>query len=204
MVTDEDAEMAGTPALEVRLRPMRADARRNRAKLLEIAKESFATEGLSVPVDEIARRAGLGAGTMHRHFPTKESLLEAIVVSHVELLVDEAQALNDAAEPGEAFFGFCFGMVERGTANRALAEVLAGVGFDAQARVAVVAEQLERALERLVQRAQAAGAVRSDIGMAEVRALLNSIHFATERENGDGQMAMRVMTVICDGLRTTS
>ncbi|MBP2324780.1 AcrR family transcriptional regulator [Kibdelosporangium banguiense] len=183
---------------------MRADARRNRDKLLEAARKAFATEGLSVPVDEIARRAGVGAGTMHRHFPTKESLLEAIVVSHVEVLVEEARVLDDTDDPGAAFFGFCFGMVERGMANRALAEVLAGVGFDAQARIAAVAEQLEQAIERLVERAQAAGAVRSDIGMAEIHVLLNSVHFASERANGDAEMAMRVMAVVCDGLRVAT
>ena len=182
---------------------MRADARRNRDKLLEAAREAFATEGLSVPVDEIARRAGLGAGTMHRHFPTKASLLEAIVISHVESLVEEARALDHADDAGAAFFGFCFGMVERGMANRALAEVLAGVGFDAKARVAAIAEELERALARLVERAQAAGAVRSDVGMAEIHVLLNSVHLATERTNGDRETALRVLTVVCDGLRHT-
>ncbi|SBW22284.1 TetR/AcrR family transcriptional regulator [Protofrankia symbiont of Coriaria ruscifolia] len=184
-------------------RPMRADARRNRAKLLEVARQAFAAEGLSVPVDEIARRAGVGAGTMHRNFPTKESLFEAIVVSHVETLVGEAQALEEAADPGAAFFGFCAGLVERGMANRALAEVMAGVGIDTKARVTAVAAQLDRALERLVERAQVTGAVRADVGMAEVRALLNSIHVAVERESGDNQMALRIMTVICDGLRVT-
>ncbi|HWO68660.1 MAG TPA: helix-turn-helix domain-containing protein [Umezawaea sp.] len=182
-------------------RPMRADARRNRNRLLEVARELFATDGLSVPVDEIARRAGVGAGTMHRHFPTKESLFEAIVVSHVELLVAEARALDSAPDAGAAFFGFCEGMVERGTANRALGEVISGVGIDTKARVATVAEELDRALEHLVLRAQDAGAVRSDVGMVEIRALLNSIHHATERERGDGRMAMRLMAVIRDGLR---
>ncbi|MGW4210438.1 TetR/AcrR family transcriptional regulator [Lentzea sp. NPDC004789] len=196
--------MATDPAASAQVRPMRADARRNRDKLLEAAREAFATEGLSVPVDEIARRAGLGAGTMHRHFPTKESLLEAIVVSHVELLVEEARALEDAPDAGAAFFGFCFGMVERGMANRALAEVLAGVGFDAKAKVAAVAEELDRTLERLVARAQAAGAVRSDVGMAEIQVLLNSVHLAAERTGGDKDTAMRVLTVVCDGLRHVS
>ncbi|MGI5230726.1 TetR/AcrR family transcriptional regulator [Actinoallomurus sp. CA-142502] len=180
---------------------MRADARRNRERLLEVARECFATEGVSVPVDEIARRAGLGAGTMHRHFPTKESLFEAIVLSHIAQLVDEARSLAEAGDPGEAFFGFCLGMVERGMKNRGLAEILAGAGIDAKARIAAETEQLDRALERLVERAQGSGQVRADIGIADVRALLNSIHTAAEREQGDRQMALRMMTVICDGLR---
>lgn len=180
---------------------MRADARRNRERLLEVARECFAVEGVSVPVDEIARRAGLGAGTMHRHFPTKESLFEAIVLSHIAEMVDEARHRAEAEDPGEAFFGFCLGMVERGAKNRGLAEILAGVGIDAKARIAAETEQLDRALERLVERAQDSGQVRADVGIADVRALLNSIHTAAEREQGDGQMALRMMTVICDGLR---
>ena len=182
-------------------RPLRADARRNRAKLLEVARESFATEGLSVPVDEIARRAGVGAGTMHRHFPTKESLLEAIVVDHIELLTGEAGRLAVAADPGEAFFSFCYGMVERGAANRALAEVLSGVGVGAKARVAETAEVLDRALERLLERSQEAGAVRGDIGMPELRALLNSVHSVAGRGDGGPDPVARTMAVICDGLR---
>jgi AcrR family transcriptional regulator len=84
-----DKSIAGTPA-PARTRAMRVDAQRNRTKLLQAARESFAAEGLSVPVDEIARRAGVGAGTIHRHFPTKESLCEAIVLDHLEDLVDDA------------------------------------------------------------------------------------------------------------------
>ncbi|MFB9833521.1 TetR/AcrR family transcriptional regulator [Actinoallomurus acaciae] len=184
-----------------RTRPMRADARRNRERLLEVARECFATEGVSVPVDEIARRAGLGAGTMHRHFPTKESLFEAIVLDRIAQLVDEARALAEAEDPGEAFFGFCRGMVERGTESRGLAEILAGAGVDAKARIAAETGRLDRALERLVERARESGQVRADIGVNDVRALLNSIHTAVEHEHGDRQMALRMMTVICDGLR---
>jgi AcrR family transcriptional regulator len=182
-----------------RTRPMRADARRNRERLLQVARESFAAEGLSVPVDEIARRAGLGAGTMHRHFPTKESLYEAIVLSHVGAVVDEAERLAEAVEPGEAFAGFCSRLVERGTADRALAEILAGAGGEMRTRIAAETGRLDRALERLVERAQAAGRVRTDVSAADVRALLTGIHQAGER--GGREMALRMLTVILDGLR---
>ena len=73
-------------------RPLRADARRNRELVLEAARELFGTEGLSVPIDEIAARAGVGAGTVHRHFPTKEGLVAAVVVSRMDQLVEEARA----------------------------------------------------------------------------------------------------------------
>ena len=70
-------------------KPLRADAARNRARVLEIAYETFAAEGLSVPIDEIARRAGVGAGTVYRHFPTKEALFRAVVESRMRRLIDE-------------------------------------------------------------------------------------------------------------------
>src|SRR5260370_4133101 len=83
-------------------RAMRADARRNRARVLEVAQAVFATEGLAVPIDEIARRAGVGAGTVYRHFPTKEALFEAIVISRVERLTEEGGSLASAEDPGPA------------------------------------------------------------------------------------------------------
>jgi AcrR family transcriptional regulator len=179
---------------------MRADARRNREKLLAAARQSFAAEGLSVPVDEIARRAGLGAGTMHRHFPTKESLFEAIVLSHVDQLVADALSLADADDPGEAFFGFCLGLAQRGTDNRGLAEILAGAGVDAQARIAAGTAELDHALSHLVRRAQAAGRLRTDLAVPEILALLSAVHTAADR-TADSGTAPRLMAVICDGLR---
>ncbi len=73
-------------------RPLRADAVRNRARVLEVAYETFAAEGLSVPIDEIARRAGVGAGTVYRHFPTKEALFQAVIEDRMQHLVDDGYA----------------------------------------------------------------------------------------------------------------
>ncbi|HWL86935.1 MAG TPA: helix-turn-helix domain-containing protein, partial [Polyangiaceae bacterium] len=99
-------------------RPLRADALRNRQRVLEVAQAVFATEGLAVPIDEIARRAGLGVGTLYRHFPTKEALFEAIVVSRVQHSIDDARALADAADPGAAFFDFLVRVVDEGVKKR--------------------------------------------------------------------------------------
>jgi len=78
---------------------MRADARRNRERLLRSAANLFATESLSVPLDEIARHAGVGPGTVHRHFPTKEALFAALVVDRVRATVEYGRSLIDAADP---------------------------------------------------------------------------------------------------------
>jgi len=85
--------------------PLRADARRNRARVLAAAQEAFATEGLSVPLDEIARRAGVGAGTVYRHFPTKEALFEAIVLHQMQDVIAQVRDRADARTiPAAAFY----------------------------------------------------------------------------------------------------
>ena len=87
------AERVEAPAL-------RADARRNRARILEVAREVFASEGLAVPIDTVATRAGIGVGTVYRHFPTKEALFAAIVSDRVQALADEARAARRRGRPG--------------------------------------------------------------------------------------------------------
>src|SRR5919112_2327333 len=126
--------MAGKP------RPLRADAARNRARVLAVAYQTFAREGLSVPIDEIARRAGVGAGTVYRHFPTKEALFRAIVASRLQRLIDYGTPLLDADDPGAAFFAFLALLVEEGEKDQGLVEALAGVGFD----IAAVMPDAER------------------------------------------------------------
>ena len=92
-------------------RPLRADAARNRARVLEVAYDTFAAEGLSVPIDEIARRAGVGAGTVYRHFPTKEDLYRAVVEDRIGNIVDEGRAVLRADDPGEGLFAILRSMV---------------------------------------------------------------------------------------------
>jgi AcrR family transcriptional regulator len=95
-----DTSVAGTT------KPMRADAVRNRARVLEAADRVFALEGAAVSIDDVAREAGVGVGTIYRHFPTKEDLLQAVVISRVESLVDQARALAAADDATAAFFDF--------------------------------------------------------------------------------------------------
>ena len=112
-------------------RPLRADAARNRARVLEVAYDTFAEEGLSVPIDEIARRAGVGAGTVYRHFPTKEDLFRAVVEDRIQRIVNEGRAVADGVKPGEALFVFLRSIVlQWGATDRGLADALAGLGID--------------------------------------------------------------------------
>ena len=109
-------------------RPVRADAARNRARVLEVAYQTFAVDGLSVPIDEIARRAGVGAGTVYRHFPTKEALFQAVIADRMRHIIADGNALLESQLPGEALYTFMRSMVlQWGAADRGLVEALAGV-----------------------------------------------------------------------------
>jgi AcrR family transcriptional regulator len=182
--------------------PVRADARRNRARVLEAAIDAFASEGLSVPVHEIARRAGVGTGTVSRHFPTKEALFQAIVSSIAQRLVERARQrqLTATEDPGAAFFEFFTAMVEEGATNRGLADAFAGAGFDVEAAASHVEHDVMGALRDLLGRAQRAGAVRADVDVADVKALMVGC-LARERPTADARARARMIAVVCEGLR---
>jgi AcrR family transcriptional regulator len=181
-------------------RAMRADARRNRERVLETAFAAFAAEGLSVSVHEIARRAGVGTGTVSRHFPTKESLFEAVFVSRVERLVGKANALKDAADAGDAFFDFFRAIVAEGVANRGLADALTGVAFDFKAATSGPGHDVVGAMGELLARAKDAKAIRRDVDTADVMALVAGC-LARDTLPGDRSAQDRLMSVIREGLR---
>ncbi len=180
-------------------RPLRADAARNRARVLEVAYETFAADGLSVPIDEIARRAGVGAGTVYRHFPAKEDLFRAVIADRIRGIVEEGRTLLTGADPADALFSFLRSMVlQWGAADRGLVDALAGVGIDVNAVVPEAEDQYLAVLGDLLRVAQQAGAVRSDVTVAEVKALLVGCQ-AMQTYNAD--VAERVTDVVFDGLR---
>lgn len=178
--------------------PRRADARRNRERILQAACEAFAADGRLVPLDDIARRAGVGAGTVYRNFSTKEALFRAVVTARIEAIVDEATALGDADEPAGAFYGFVVRVVERAMFNHAVCEALAAdlKGFDTGGMDA----RFTAALDRLLRRAQTADAVRSDVDVHDVRALMTGAMYM-ERRRGPGGSPGRMTSLVCDALR---
>jgi AcrR family transcriptional regulator len=183
-------------------KPLRADARRNRARVLDAARTAFAAEGSSVPLDEIARRAGVGAGTVYRHFPTKEALFEAVVHDRLRQLAEAGRALNDAcADPGEALFRFIDGLITEAAPKRDLIDALDSAGVDVTAALAGVVGELRAATGRLLARAQHAGAVRADIDLTDLMALLSGTIQATQRRPGQRIDPGRAIAVLCDGLR---
>jgi AcrR family transcriptional regulator len=179
---------------------LRADARRNRARVLAAAQEAFAAEGLSVPLDEIARRAGVGAGTVYRHFPTKEALFEAIVLTRLHAMSEAVRGHADAPDPGAAFFQTLTELVEQNSMKKDLVDALARTGRDLTGPLADARMEIRDALGLLLRRAQAAGAVRPDVDGHDLATLLSAIFLAAQQQR-DGALPHRALAVIRDGLR---
>ncbi|MFE3772861.1 TetR/AcrR family transcriptional regulator [Streptomyces sp. NPDC059122] len=144
--------------------------------MLQAARFAFAERGLEVPLDEIARRAGVGAGTVYRHFPSKEVLFRAAVRDRLRLFADTAGDLAEADDPGGVFFRFLASVVRLSVPDRAVCEALEAAGEPGPVPSAEgsAGPELEflPALGVLLARAQQAGAVRVDVDLADVRTLL--------------------------------
>ena len=184
-------------------RPQRADAVRNRARVLEAARAAFAAEGLAVPLDEIARRAGVGAGTVYRHFPTKEALFEAVIADQLAALAEDAEArAAGGGDPGEQFFTFFATVIEDGTRKADLADALTSAGVRLRQETLASAGRLQQALAALLEGAQRAGAVRPDVDTMDLHALAAGA-LAAERKRASGPDAPpgRLTRIIADGLR---
>lgn len=180
-------------------RPLRADAARNRARVLDVAYQTFAAEGLSVPIDEIARRAGVGAGTVYRHFPTKEALFAAVIGNRMQRLVDDGHALLETAGAGEALFAFLRSMVlQWGAADRGLVDALAGYGIDISCAAPEAEDAFKAMIGELLRAAQEAGTARRDIGMQDLKAILVGCQ---AMQAYDSALAERATDVVIDGLR---
>jgi AcrR family transcriptional regulator len=184
-------------------RVLRADARRNRELLLEAASAAFAEEGLSVPLDEIARRAGVGPGTLYRHFPVKEALFEAVLLDRLQRLADDAQSLRSAENPGTALTGFIGRLVAEAAPKQDLVEALASGGADVGAALSGTAGRLRAEIGHLLDRAQHGGTIRDDITIADLMALISGVLVAVRARPGGQADPQRAVAVLCDGLRAT-
>ncbi|WP_035844253.1 TetR/AcrR family transcriptional regulator [Kitasatospora azatica] len=182
-------------------RPLRADAARNRARLLDVATEVFTTRGVGVPTEEIARAAGVGVGTLFRHFPTKEALLEAVMVRRLESIAAQSAQLTADSEPAEAFFA-CFRLVvDQSAGKNEFAQALAAAGVDAQAALQEPSKAIRAQLAGLLVGAQRAAAVRPELGLSELIALLVGTTTMMEQLGADPAARQRMFEVIFDGLR---
>ena len=153
--------------MSVEERPLRADAERNRKRLLETARALFRERGLDVGVAEIADAAGVGRGTLFRNFASKQDLIAAIVAEEMHSAVTAGEALLDTDDPAEALYQFMAEMVGRQQVDRALVEALDDLWF-AREEIRAAQTEIVGVMERLLARAQERGSVRADVGAMDV------------------------------------
>jgi AcrR family transcriptional regulator len=155
-------------------RALRADAERNRRRLLDAAQELFRERGLDVGVAEIAQRAGVGRGTLFRNFPTKQDLIAAIVIERMNEATEYGRSLLNAPDAGEALFGFLEQIVGRQQLDRCLFDAVADT-FLANQEIRAAHAEVVGGLDELLSRAKESGAVRSDVGAMDVLMLVKGV-----------------------------
>jgi AcrR family transcriptional regulator len=183
-------------------RPMRADAQRNYARLLDAATAAFVEHGADdVSLEEIARRAGVGIGTLYRHFPTRQALLEAVYRDQVESLSARAEELLRAESPGDALADWLRAMMKfSSTKHNLTSALLATLGKESEL-LSSCGQVIRGAAEAVLARAQQAGAVRPDVSAGDVMRLVHAVNIATQRGPADPGQADRMLALILDGLR---
>ncbi|MEV6929792.1 TetR family transcriptional regulator [Dactylosporangium sp. NPDC051485] len=176
---------------------MRADAVRNRQRILAAARAAFAEEGPAVSLDDVARRAGVGPGTVHRHFPTKDALFAAVIAERLRDLTTLAGELAANPDAGEAFYAFFHRLAAEAAQNLALSAALTETAPLGEP-IHEAGAALEAAIAALLTRAQAAGAVRPDLTTAELHAVIAGALVMEQRlpESSKG----RGLALVADGL----
>lgn len=186
-------------------RPQRADAVRSRVQLMTAARDVFAVRGTEATVAEIAASAGLGKGTVFRHFANKDELVAAIVDEMVDDLVAKTENLLQADDPAEGLRGFMTAGIELQVHNQAFCDVAAGAAVREHPVLKPKIARLESAVEALVDRARAAGAVRDDITGQDVMLLLTGIYqTAAPALPESPEIWRRYLALTFDGLQPTA
>jgi AcrR family transcriptional regulator len=181
-------------------RPLRADAERNRARILAAASEVFAERGLDVSLDDIAARAGVGVGTVYRRFPDKDALIDALFEDKIDRAVALADASLEIEDPWEGFTTFMRGMCRMQAQDRGFKDalLLRGPGRE---RVAAARERIAPRAIKLLTRAQEAGAVRSDLGPFDVPMINLCVGLIADRTRDIApDYWERVLTILIDGI----
>lgn len=177
---------------------MRADARCSHAKLLEAATAAFAENGADAPLEDIARRAGVGIGTLYRHFPTRTDLQAAVFRNQVDAVCSTADGLIGAVSPEQAFAGSVRAIAGYLITKRGLSKALVdSLGRDSEL-ISVCSLRMRDTLDRLLDYAQRADVVRRDVSAQDVLRLVHGIVMATEQAPQDTD---RLLGVMLDGLR---
>lgn len=179
---------------------LRADAARNRARVLRVAREQLAAGDDSLQLNALARLAGVGVGTVYRHFPTRHALWEALSAERFQELVDEARAAADDEDALAGLHHLLRFTLMRMLDDSGFAAVLESAG-DAEAQTSALKAELDRAVAQLLDRARRAGAIRRDVEADDVRRLLCGIEHAVRSGDSDPAHTEVYLDVLLEGLR---
>lgn len=183
------------------IRKPRADARRNRESLLEAAKAAFAEVGAEASLEEIARRAGVGIGTLYRHFPTRDAVVEAVYRREVQQLADAAPRLIESLPPVEALRAWMELFIDYVAAKRVIAPALKSLVGGGSALYADSSARINQAMALLVERAQATGDIRPSADSADLLRALIGFAYVNSAPDWEAS-ARRLIDLMIDGLRS--
>ncbi len=198
-----EAKLEATHEAKVEERPLRADAQRNRDRLLEVASKAFTEYGVDASLEEIARQAGVGIGTLYRHFPTRDVLMEAVFRRNVDQLADGATDLLAELPPEEALDEFMRRFVGYVASKRGLATHLKSVLSEDSSLFAYSHARMNATIERLVTAAVEAGAIRTDVDPVDLLSALGGVCLMADGP-GWQDKACRISSLLMDGMRYQS
>jgi AcrR family transcriptional regulator len=184
-------------------RPQRADARRNRERVVAAARAVFGEQGRDAQMDDVARRAGVGVGTVYRHFPTKQALLAALIVDAFDRIAAEAARALDEPDAWEALTRVLWFSAENLAADRALSEAMAS-DVDIPAGATAGQASLQESVAELMRRAQAAGDLRPDAILDDIPMLMCGVGMGRIKEHRYNEAWRRHLAIVIDGLRASS
>lgn len=180
---------------------LRADARRNYERLLAEARVCFAAHGTDASLEDVARRAGVGIGTLYRHFPNRQALMSAVFEDAASELLARSRELLLAPQPCVALVTWLREMVTHASEYRGLSWTLMAVAYDDSSALARCSAPIREAGGALLVRAQEAGDVREDVEIGDLLQLTHAIALAAEGNPGDPELADRLLTLTLRGLK---
>lgn len=181
-------------------KPLRADARRNRAKVLEAARKEFAERGRDAQIDDVARRAKVGVGTVYRHFPTKAALISALVSDKFDAMAEFAREQLTRDDPWEALVEVLWFGASHGAGDRAFSEIMAA-RHEEPIQKSPGEEAVGELVADLIERAQAAGKMRSDVTIDDIPLLMCGVGSASGMPHPCPEAWRRHLGIVLDGLR---
>jgi AcrR family transcriptional regulator len=185
---------------ELAEKPLRADARRNREKVLAAARAVFAEQGVDAQMDDVARRADVGIGTVYRHFPTKDALLAALTDEVFRVIAAHAEEMLELDDPWEGFKRTLWFGAEKTAGDRAFAEIL-GATKSAMPYSCPAKEELVATSAELMRRSIAAGSMRPDAVVDDIGLLMCGIGSAINMPHSRPEAWRRHLAIVLDGLR---